>query len=655
MQFKPFFSLLTLAMLFASLGSISAANDGASENEGETRKPNIVFILADDLGWSDTTLFNTTKLYETPHIERLAARGMTFTHAYAASPLCSPTRSAILTGLNPARTGLTAPNCHLPAVSLKAKPGVRAPADRKSVPVNSVTRLDPKYYTLSEALKDAGYVNGHFGKWHLGHEPYSPLENGFDVDLPHTPGPGPAGSYVAPWKYPDFDPDTPNEHIEDRMASEAVKFMEANKDKPFFLNYWMFSVHAPFDAKPDLIKKYRSKIDKSDPQKCPTYAAMIESMDDAVGTLLDNLDRLGVADNTIIVFASDNGGNMYNWVDDTFPTSNAPLRGGKATMFEGGVRGPCSVIWPGKIAKDSRSDEVIQSCDFYPTLLEMLELKPQKGQSFDGISIVPALKGGTLERDAIFTYFPHSPNIPQWLPPAVSVHKDDWKLIRLFQNGEDGKHRWLLYNLKEDIGETNNLAEQHPDKVQELDLLIENFLVETNAVRPTANPSFDPSKYDLAKVGQAEPHGKRPKKPGKLAAPVAGWQGNRLAKLRLKDGSLLIKSTGNDPYMSFDLGQSFPAADMQLRIKMSSNSSGDGQVFWASPSSSPKFSDGRSVGFSVDHDGQPHEYQIAISPQDPLSGIRIDPSNGPGKVTLLAAEITDARGKSLYRWKFKKK
>lgn len=307
-------------------------------------RPNVVMILADDLGWSDTTLFKTTRFYKTPNIERLAARGMTFTHAYSSSPLCSPTRSSILTGLSPARTGITTPNCHLPKVVLEASANATGPPNQKATIPDSVSRLDTKYYTLAEALKDNAYATGHFGKWHLGATPYSPLEHGFDVDVPHWPGPGPAGSYVAPWEFPDFDPDTPDEHIEDRMAKEAVAFMETHKDEPFFLNYWMFSVHAPFDAKQDLIDAYKRKVNPDDPQRSPTYAAMIESMDDAVGALLDTLDRLQIADNTIIIFASDNGGNMYNEVDGTTATSNAPLRGGKATMYEGGVRGPGVVV-----------------------------------------------------------------------------------------------------------------------------------------------------------------------------------------------------------------------------------------------------------------------------------------------------------------------
>ncbi|MCB1086863.1 MAG: sulfatase-like hydrolase/transferase, partial [Verrucomicrobiae bacterium] len=189
-------------------------------------KPNVLFILADDLGWADTTLFGQTSLYQTPNLQRLAARGMTFTHAYAASPLCSPTRSSILTGLSPARTGITTPNCHLPQVILEATVGKSAAPPLKAIQPSPPTRMKTEYRTLAEELKEAGYAAGHFGKWHLGHEPFSPLEQGFDVDVPHWPGPGPAGSYVAPWKFPDFDPDTPDQHIEDRMASEAVAFLE---------------------------------------------------------------------------------------------------------------------------------------------------------------------------------------------------------------------------------------------------------------------------------------------------------------------------------------------------------------------------------------------------------------------------------------------
>ncbi|MFC7339020.1 sulfatase [Haloferula chungangensis] len=492
---------IILTLLIPALTALNAL--------GKDRKPNIVFILADDLGWADTTIYGHTSYYETPHIERLAKRGMTFDRAYAASPLCSPTRASILTGLSPARIGLTTPNCHLPQVILKPAQGTKAPVNKKSIAPTPVSRLDTRYQTLPESLKAAGYATGHFGKWHLGSQPYSPLEQGFDVDIPHWPGPGPAGSFVAPWKFKDFDadPDIPNEHIEDRMAKEAVAFMKAHKDEPFFLNYWMFSVHAPFDAKQDLIEKYRRKVDLENPQCCPTYAAMIESMDDAVGTLLDTIDQLGIAENTIVIFFSDNGGNMYNSVEGVAPTSNAPLRGGKATVYEGGVRVPCIVDWPGVTEPDSRSEAFIDSSDFYPTLLDAVGLKPEEKQEFDGISFVPALKGKPLGRDTLFSYFPHDPPVPDWLPPSVTVRQGDWKLIRIFHGGENGAHRWKLFNLADDIGEKNDLAKVQPERVQSMDAMIEKFLTDTQAVLPRANPKFKPSAYkaELEGIGRLKP------------------------------------------------------------------------------------------------------------------------------------------------------
>ncbi len=556
----------------------------------ESPRPNIVFILADDLGWADTTLYGHTSLYETPHIERLAKRGMTFTNAYSASPLCSPTRSSILTGLHPARTGLTTPNCHLPKVVLKATPGVSAAAGQKAVQPNPVTRLDPKFETIAERLKEEGYTTGHFGKWHLGKEPYSPLEHGFDVDIPHWPGPGPAGSFVAPWKFPDFDPDTPNQHIEDRMAREAVDWMTANKDKPFFLNYWMFSVHAPFDAKKELIDKYRPRIDPKNPQRSPTYAAMIESMDDAVGTLLDSLDNLGVSDNTVIIFFSDNGGNMYNEVDGTTPTSNTPLRGGKATMYEGGIRVPMIVSWPGNIAPETKSAALVQSCDFYPTILEMLVLKAKPDQKFDGVDLSPVFNGGGIERDAIFTYFPHNPPVPDWVPPSVSVHRGDWKLIRLFFQGENSAHRYLLFNLEDDIGEKKNLAAEKPEIVTELDALIEGFLKDTNAVQPIPNPNFDPAKYRPEDEGKNRVRSKKPA-PKKDDGKVSGWT-PRNSNATLKDGIIRVQSNGAKPFLGIGAGMSGPVT-ASFRIR--AGNGGSGKIAWV-----PEDKKERTVPFNID-------------------------------------------------------
>lgn len=465
----------------------------ARANAAKPTQPNIVFILADDLGWSDSTLYGTTKFYHTPNLERLAKRGVVFTHAYSASPLCSPTRASILTGQSPARIGITAPNCHLPEVRLKAGVLPKAPPFDRVRETISATRLDTSYFTLPEALKQVGYATAHFGKWHLGAEPYSPLQQGFDVDLPHWSGPGPAGSYLAPWKFKNFSPRVPHEHIDDRMGDEAVAWMEKNKDHPFYLNYWQFSVHAPFDAKPTLIEKYRATVNPADPQHSPTYAAMVQSMDENVGKILDAIDRLGIADHTAIVFLSDNGGNMYDKVDGTSPTSNAPLRGGKATIFEGGTRVPCIVHWPGVSNDGTRSDTLVQSSDFYPTFLSLLGVKPQPEQIFDGIDISPALAGKPLARTDLFTYFPHNPKVPDNLPPAVTLTTARYKLMRLFFQGANGAHAYRLYDLQNDPGEIHDLAAAEPARVKEMDARIEKFLIDTKAVTPLPNPAFDPA------------------------------------------------------------------------------------------------------------------------------------------------------------------
>jgi len=272
-------------------------------------------------------------------------------------------------------------------------------------------------------------------------------------------------------------------------------------------------VHAPFNAKESLVKYYRTKTDLNDLQHSPTYAAMVHSLDQAVGRLLDEIDRLGISEKTAIIFFSDNGGNMYDGIVDslpsgekflTSPTSNRPLRGGKATMYEGGVRVPCVVVWPGITTPGTQTDVAIQSTDFYPTILNQLNIDLPENYSIDGFDITPALKQNSFKRGPIFTYFPHNPKVPDWLPPSVAVHSGDWKLIRIFHQGADFAHDYQLYNLRWDIGEASNLAVVYPEKVEELDKLIETHLNDARTVVPLPNPRFDPEKYHPEKIGIQE-------------------------------------------------------------------------------------------------------------------------------------------------------
>jgi len=461
--------------------------------------PNIVFIMADDLGWNDVGIYGSS-LYKTPNIDALAKRGMIFTRAYAANSMCSPTRASIMSGQYPARLGITAPACHETEVRLKAALPRGSKPENKCVDAISANRLDTPVVTLAETLKAAGYVTGHFGKWHLGPEPYSPLEQGFDVDVPHTPSPGLPRGYLAPWGFANFSA-TPGEHIEDRMASEAVKFITANKDRPFFLNYWAFSVHSMYNAKPEYVEQCKEGLDDAQPQHNPVYAAMVRSLDDAVGTLVKGLEAAGVLDKTLIVFFSDNGGVDWQALRteacpdakgyaEIPPTSNAPLRGGKASIYEGGTREPCFVVWPGIVQAGTRTNAMIQSMDFYPTLAAAAHAKLPEGQIMDGRSFLPVLKGSTSgHREEIFGFLPHNIKVSNQVP-AVSVRQEDWKLIRFLHDGPGQVHRYELYNLAEDPGETKDLAGGHPDLVQKLDARISDFIKETQAMVPTANPAY---------------------------------------------------------------------------------------------------------------------------------------------------------------------
>lgn len=513
--------------LFVLLAAITLTLSGLTHAAPDAKagdRPNILFIMADDFGWTDLGCFGS-EFYQTPNLDKLAARGVKFTQAYAANPLCSPTRSSVLTGLWPARTGITAPVCHVPQIVLKKELSNGNPKQRVLV-ANSVTRLKTDYITLPKVLREAGYRTGHFGKWHLGPEPYSALQHGFDVDWPHWPGPGPAGSYVAPWKFPAAlgIEGKPGEHIEDTLSSQVVKFIRENKDRPFFANYWQFSVHAPYDAKDELVAKYRKLADPKKPQRNPVYAAMVESLDDGVGRVLAALDECKIADKTIVVFFSDNGGVSWGGKDgDTEgqhksarfqsdmtspPTSNLPLRNGKASLYEGGVREPCIIVWPGVTKAGTVNDTVIQSIDWMPTLLDMAGVPLPKDAKPDGISITPAIKGGTLARDTIFTHFPHdTPASGQH--PGTSVRRGDWKLIRLFAQNEDGTDQLQLYNLRADLSETRNLAVEKPELVRELNALITGFLKDTEAVVPIRNPNY--------KSGGANPAAGK-KSPTKAAA-----------------------------------------------------------------------------------------------------------------------------------------
>lgn len=663
---------------------------------------NIVLILADDLGWADTTLYGKTTLYETPNIERLAARGMVFSSAYA-SPICSPTRASIMTGQNPARHGMTAPAAHLEVERFEAIASDTGPSHLKSTNVKSATRLDPELPMLGNLLKEAGYSTAHFGKWHLGREPHSPLERGFDVDIPHWWGPGPKTSYLAPWGYanPNFKERKPGEHIEDRMAKEAVTWLKnRDRSKPFFMNYWQFSVHAPFGAKPELIDHYRKKLGSSVdglskpeireklltahkpgtglPQQSPTYAAMVHSLDDAVGSLLDTLDEEGIADETVVVFYSDNGGNIHCGLEETAAsgekyitavTSNHPLRGGKGGIHEGGVRVPAVVVWPGVTEPGSRSDIRIQSNDLYPTILRMLNVERPNDHVIDGVDFAKALRGEEMDRGPMFTHVPGHGGTPHWLPPSMSVHHGDWKLIRTFHYGDDGKHEYRLYNLSGDIGENANLAAAHPEKVKELDKLIEDYIVEANVVVPLPNPNFDQAKFDPSMIG-VQPGGLKmppgfqgnltrkrgtesqpPKSLANASSFLQGWIAKN-AEASIEGDSLRISPAGRQPFIANAKVRANGPVEVRLRIRTQKD--GTGRLQWRTEGQEGFPKDGQSKSFDV-VGGDWKELTVPLDVKGRLVHMRLHMSNStrPTEIDWIDIGRQEGNAKDRERWDFK--
>jgi arylsulfatase A-like enzyme len=662
-------------ILTALLLSITAGS-AESRPPNPPRRVNILLILADDLGWADTTLYGKTSLYETPNIQRLAERGMTFSNAYAASPICSPTRASIMTGQNPARHGMTSPAAHLPDVRLKPIAGTSGPPHQKCTNVKSATRLDPALPTLGKILKGAGYSTAHFGKWHLGREPHSPLELGFDVDIPHWYGPGPAGSYIAPWSYPNFKAKKPGEHIEDRMAEEAVAWLQKrDRTKPFFMNYWQFSVHAPFGAKPELIDRYRKKVKRGALQQSPTYAAMVHSLDDAVGTLLDALDKEGIADETVIVFYSDNGGNIHCGLNETDAageeyvtaiTSNHPLRGGKGNIHEGGIRVPAVVVWPGVTKPGSRGDVRIQSTDLYPTILRMLNVERPIDHVIDGVDFAKAMRGEPMERAPMFTLVPGHGNTPQWLPPAMAVHHGEWKLIRIFHYGEAGKHDYRLYNLREDIGENRNLAAAHPERVQVLDRLIEDYIPAADVVVPHPNPNFDPAQFDPSTIGVQKgglkmPTSKKapvatPKEASRPPAPVAtaqmqGWIA-RGTDASVRGDSLRVASTGKGSFLANAKIRADGPVEVRFRIRTRGN--GTGRLQWRTEGQASFPKTGQTEPFTVEG-GDWQELSVQFPVKGRLVHLRLFPPVQKQAVEIDWIEIasTGEEDKERQRWDFK--
>lgn len=449
-------------------------------------KMNFVVILADDLGWKDLSSYGSD-FYETPHLDKLASDGVRFTQAYAACTVCSPTRAALMTGKYPARVRIT-----------DWIPG-QPPENPKLIVPNFTKYLPYEETSLAEAMKAGGYATASIGKWHLGGEEYYPEKHGFDINIGGTHAPG-VTSYFSPYKNATLPDGPEGEYVTDRLSAETMRWLDANKDKPFFLYLPHFAVHTPIQAKKDIIQKYRAKKRDGLVQTNEIYAAMLESLDLAVGKVRQKLDELNLSDRTVIVFTSDNGGRLTQGT-----TSNQPLRAGKGGCYEGGTRVPMIVYWPGVTKKGTVSETPVITMDLYPTLLEIAGLKKEAKKGVDGLSLVSLLRSGKkLKRDELFWHYPHYQHYQLGgTTPYGAIRQGDFKLIEFYD--DKGVE---LYNLKDDLSEKRNLAADEPKKVAQLRKRLQAWRKEVAAQMPTPNPNYDPTKPEHNPANRKKAAGK---------------------------------------------------------------------------------------------------------------------------------------------------
>ncbi|PQO43913.1 sulfatase [Blastopirellula marina] len=651
------YSLIVMLLLAFPSALLYAADRSADA------RPNIVLFLVDDMGWMDSTPYGS-QYYETPSMQRLAQQSMRFTDAYAL-PLCSPTRASILSGQYSARHGVTSASGHQPAAPAGASPyPAKAPPGRPLIYANSKNYLDLELPSLAEMLQQAGYRTGHFGKWHLGlSQEHWPDKHGFDVAFHAQPSPGPP-SYFSPYgvtasgkpggrQHVGTITDGPEgEYITDRLTDEAIKFVEENKDRPFFLNFWHYGVHGPWGHKEAYTAEFAEKTDPRGEQRNPIMASMLKSVDESLGRLTARIDELGLTDQTLFIFYSDNGGNVHSrtyddaklanvkpghpqyaaiqdwrkWAGGEPPTNNSPLREGKGRIYEGGQRVPLMVRWPGHVKAGSISDAIVGPIDMYPTILAAAGVQLPAGHIVDGESLLPVLEQtGTLRRDAYFTWFPH-------LIPGVSVRQGNWKLIRRFEPHPSYPDIFELYNLKEDIGESQNLAEQMPEKVKELDALIDQFVQETGALYPKPNPDYAASAKPVANAALEE------------FVP-------RNCQLVKVDGALRVVGEGKQPFLG--TARVKLSGPLKLTLTARCAEGGTGRVQWKTSGQDDFSTPGQSVNFEIPAEDDWHEVTVDLPVKGQTQIVRLYLTADKSPVELRAIRYQEAQGRQK-GWDFSK-
>ncbi|MDE0622469.1 MAG: sulfatase [Bryobacterales bacterium] len=442
------------------------------------QRPNVLFILVDDMGWADLEGYGSD-LHRTPRIDALADQGMRFTSAYSASPVCSPTRASIMTGKHPAKLHMT----------IWREAAKRPPLDRPLLPPITRDSLPHDEVTIAEVLHDAGYMTAHVGKWHLGTAEYYPQTQGFDYNVGGTLWGAPQ-TFFYPYSgsqtfsglryVPHLGGGQAGEYLTDRLTSEAIRILRNERDRPFFLHLAFHTVHTPIEGKPATVDRYRRRIREGMLHRNPHYAAMVHALDENVGRVLDTLDDLGVADDTLVILTSDNGGYV-NRFDEMQVTDNTPLRSGKGSLYEGGIRVPAIVRWPGVTQPGAESDVPISSIDYYRTILSVAGLPGDRehNRTVDGIDLTPLLRDPDHSPDRAALYF-HYPHYYATTSPVSALRVGRWKLLRYYEDS-----RAELYDLADDLGERSDLAGEKPEIVAALTERLEAWWGRMDAQHPS--------------------------------------------------------------------------------------------------------------------------------------------------------------------------
>jgi len=486
------YKIIGLFIGLIALTSCSQSNNNDKHSKKQ-RKPNVVFILADDFGAHDMSVTGS-KFYETPNIDKISNDGMTFTNGYAACQVCSPSRASIMSGKSPARIGITD--------WIGAPTGENWRAYRrysKLLPPDIGDHLPLEYTTLPEAMKEIGYKTFFAGKWHIGDKGSWPTDHGFDINKGGWDVGSPDGGYFSPWVNPNLTNKKKGENLSMRLADETVNFIKENRDTTFFAFLSFYAVHAPIQTSEQKWRKYRDKADKMGikdsgyemerimpirtVQDNPIYAGLVESMDDAVGEVLKSLKDLGLEENTIVIFTSDNGGVASG---DAFATSNLPLRGGKGYQFEGGIREPFFIKVPW-LKGGRKFDTPAIGTDLYPTILDLVGAKLRPQDHNDGVSLLPVLEGKGITKRPLIWHYPHYGN--QGGEPSSIIRLGDWKLIHYYEDGREE-----LYNLKDDISEQNDVASKNKEIVADLHKQLFDYLNSVGAKFPVKDPEYDAAK-----------------------------------------------------------------------------------------------------------------------------------------------------------------